>query len=114
MKYKNQFTWLLALGAALFAASCSDSDDVQIPGGIAIDKEQIEIGAEGGSQQFTIQASQNWVSSVAGTWVTMNPANGVGSTTATIDVDTTLMNGRRTTEIILEGANHERRTLSIV
>lgn len=114
MKYKNQFTWLLALGAALFAASCSDSDDVQIPGGIAIDKEQIEIGAEGGSQQFTIQATQNWVSSVAGNWVTMNPANGVGSTTATIDVDTTLMTGRRTTEIILEGANHERRTLSIV
>ena len=47
MKYINKLTWLLVLGAGLMTASCSDNDDVEIPGGLAIDKEQIEIGAEG-------------------------------------------------------------------
>ena len=47
MKYIKKLTWLLAIGAGLATTSCSESDDVQIPGGLAIDKEQIEIGAEG-------------------------------------------------------------------
>ena len=45
MKYIKKLTWLLVLGAGLMTASCSDNDDVEIPGGLAIDKEQIEIGA---------------------------------------------------------------------
>ena len=44
MKYIKKLTWLLVLGAGLMTASCSDNDDVEIPGGLAIDKEQIEIG----------------------------------------------------------------------
>lgn len=43
MKYIKKLTWLLVLGAGLMTASCSDNDDVEIPGGLAIDKEQIEI-----------------------------------------------------------------------
>ncbi len=69
-------------GCGLATTSCSESDDVQIPGGLAIDKEQIEIGAEGGTQQLAISASQNWVSSVDEPWLMLNPANGVGSATA--------------------------------
>ena len=38
MKYINKLTWLLVLGAGLMTASCSDSDDVDIPGGLSIDK----------------------------------------------------------------------------
>ena len=93
MKYIKKLTWLLAIGAGLATTSCSESDDVQIPGGLAIDKEQIEIGAEGGTQQLAISASQNWVSSVDEPWLMLNPANGVGSATANVVVDTTLMNG---------------------
>jgi hypothetical protein len=81
MKYIKKLTWLLVLGAGLMTASCSDNDDVEIPGGLAIDKEQIEIGAEGGSEQLAIAASQNWVSSVVEPWLMLTPANGVGSTT---------------------------------
>ena len=105
MKYINKLTWLLVLGAGLMTASCSDSDDVDIPGGLSIDKEQIEIGAEGGSEQLAIAASQNWVSSVVEPWLMLTPANGVGSTTATVIVDSTLINGRRTTDIAFIGDN---------
>ncbi len=81
MKYINKLTWLLVLGAGLMTASCSDSDDVDIRADSAIDKEQIEIGAQGGSEQLAIAASQNWVASVDEPWLMLTPANGVGSTT---------------------------------
>ena len=113
MKYINKLTWLLVLGAGLMTASCSDSDDVDIPGGLAIDKEQIEIAAEGGSEQLAIAASQNWVANVDEPWLMLTPANGVGSTTATVVVDSTLMNGRRTTDIVFTGDNGQRRTVSV-
>ena len=113
MKYINKLTWLLVLGAGLMTASCSDSDDVDIPGGLAIDKEQIEIAAEGGSEQLAIAASQNWVANVDEPWLMLTPANGVGSTTATVVVDSTLMNGRRTTDIVFIGDNGQRRTVTI-
>ena len=114
MKYINKLTWLLVLGAGLMTASCSDSDDVDIPGGLSIDKEQIEIGAQGGSEQLAIAASQNWVANVDEPWLMLTPANGVGSTTATVVVDSTLMNGRRTTDIAFIGDNGQRRTVSVV
>lgn len=114
MKYINKLTWLLVLGAGLMTASCSDSDDVDIPGGLTIDKEQIEIAAEGGSEQLAIAASQNWVANVDEPWLMLTPANGVGSTTATVVVDSTLMNGRRTTDIAFIGDNGQRRTVSVL
>ena len=114
MKYIKKLTWLLVLGAGLMTASCSDNDDVKIPGGLAIDKEQIEIGAEGGSEQLAIAASQNWVGSVVEPWLMLTPANGVGSTTATVIVDSTLTNGRRTTDIAFIGDNGQRRIISVV
>ncbi len=113
MKYINKLTWLLVLGAGLMTASCSDSDDVDIPGGLAIDKEQIEIAAEGSSEQLAIAASQNWVANVDEPWLMLTPANGVGSTTATVVVDSTLMNGRRTTDIAFIGDNGQRRTVTV-
>ena len=113
MKYINKLTWLLVLGAGLMTASCSDSDDVDIPGGLAIDKEQIEIAAEGGSEQLAIAASQNWVANVDEPWLMLTPANGVGSITATVVVDSTLMTGRRTTVIAFIGDNGQRRTVTV-
>ena len=114
MKYIKKLTWLLVLGAGLMTASCSDNDDVEIPGGLAIDKEQIEIGVEGGSEQLAIAASQNWVANVDEPWLMLTPANGVGSTTANVVADSTLMNGRRTTVIAFIGDNGQRRTVSVV
>lgn len=113
MKYINKLTWLLVLGAGLLATSCSDDDD-SIPGGLAVDKTQIEIGAEGGSVKLDISASQNWVGNVDEPWLMLTPANGVGCATATVVADSTLMNGRRTTDIVFVGANGTCKTVSVV
>lgn len=112
MKYMNKLTLGIVLAAGLFTA-CSDKDDVDIPGGLALDKKEIAIGPQGGTEQIAIAASQNWVANVDEPWLMLTPANGVGSTTATVVVDSTLMNGRRTTDIVFIGDNGQRRTVSV-
>lgn len=112
MKYMNKLTLGIVLAAGLFTA-CSDKDDVDIPGGLALDKKEIAIGRQGGTEQIAIAASQNWVANVDEPWLMLTPANGVGSTTATVVVDSTLMNGRRTTDIVFIGDNGQRRTVSV-
>ena len=113
MKYMNKLTCFLALTAGLLTTSCSDDKDAEIPGGLAIDKEIIEVGKDGGSEQLAISASQNWVASVAEPWLMLSPANGVGSTTGEVTVDSTLIAGRRETEITFVGDNGQCRTLKV-
>ena len=72
------------------------------------------MGPAGGSEQLAISASQDWVASVSEPWLMLTPANGVGSTTGTVKIDTTLMSGRRTTDVAFLGSNGQRRTVSVV
>lgn len=66
MKYKNKFICLLALGAGLLAASCSDDDDVNIPGGLAIDKEEITMGlAVVASNSLSLHHKTGWLASLS-------------------------------------------------
>ena len=113
MKYINKLTCLLVLATSLFTASCSDNDDVEIPGGLQLDKEIIEVGKDGATEQLAVSASQNWVANVTEPWLMLTPANGVGSTTANVVVDSTLMAGRRSTDITFIGDNGQRRTVTV-
>ena len=113
MKYINKLTCLLVLATGLFTASCSDNDDVEIPGGLQLDKEIIEVGKDGATEQLAVSASQNWVANVTEPWLMLTPANGVGSTTADVVIDSTLMAGRRSTDITFIGDNGQRRTVTV-
>lgn len=112
MKYMNKLTLGIVLAAGLFTA-CSDKDDVDIPGGLALDKEEIAIGPQGGTEQITIAASQDWVANTSEPWLMLSPANGVGSVEGTITVDSTLSNTLRSTELSFQGANGQSRKLTI-
>ena len=112
MKYMNKLTLGIVLAAGLFTA-CSDKDDVDIPGGLALDKEEIAIGPQGGTEQIAIAASQDWVASTSEPWLMLSPANGVGSVEGTIKVDSTLSNTLRSTELSFQGANGQSRKLTI-
>lgn len=112
MKYMNKLTLGIVLAAGLFAA-CSDKDDVDIPGGLALDKEEIAIGPQGGTEQIAIAASQDWVANTSEPWLMLSPANGVGSVEGTIKVDSTLSNKLRSTELCFQGANGQSRKLTI-
>ena len=112
MKYMNKLTLGIVLAAGLFTA-CSDKDDVDIPGGLALDKEEIAIGPQGGIEQIAIAASQDWVANTSEPWLMLSPANGVGSVEGTIKVDSTLSNTLRSTELSFQGANGQSRKLTI-
>lgn len=112
MKYMNKLTLGIVLAAGLFTA-CSDKDDVEIPGGLALDKEEIAVGPEGGTEQIVIAASQDWVAKTSEPWLMLSPANGVGSVEGTIKVDSTLSNTLRSTELSFQGANGQSRKLTI-
>ena len=112
MKYMNKLTLGIVLAAGLFTA-CSDKDDVDIPGGLALDKEVIDIAPQGGTEQIAIAASQDWVANVDEPWLMLTPANGVGSVEGTIKVDSTLSSKSRSTEICFQGANGQSRKLTI-
>ena len=112
MKYINKLTLGIVLAAGLFTA-CSDKDDVEIPGGLALDKEEIAVGPQGGTEQIAIAASQDWVANTSEPWLMLSPANGVGSVEGTIKVDSTLSNTLRSTELRFQGANGQSRKLTI-
>lgn len=112
MKYINKLTLGIVLAAGLFTA-CSDKDDVEIPGGLALDKEEIALGPQGGTEQIAIAASQDWVANTSEPWLMLSPANGVGSVEGTIKVDSTLSNTLRSTELRFKGANGQSRKLTI-
>ena len=112
MKYMNKLTLGIVLAAGLFTA-CSDKDDVEIPGGLALDKEEIAIGPQGGTEQIAIAASQDWVANTSEPWLMLSPANGVGSVEGTIKVDSTLSNTLRSTELRFLGSNGQSRKLTI-
>ncbi len=113
MKHIHKLTCFLFFAVGLLTASCSDDNEAEIPGGLQLDKEMIEVGKDGATEQLAVSASQNWVANVEEPWLMLTPANGVGSTTADVVVDSTLMAGRRTAAITFVGANGQRRTVTV-
>ena len=103
MKYVYKIVTVLALFAGL-ASSCKD-DDASIPGGIAVDKEEITVGPEGGTERITVNSYKNWVAGASRPWIAVSPANGSGTAECRLAIDSTLENTARTSQIrfALEG-----------
>lgn len=55
-----------------------------------VDRDSIEVGAEGGNVPFRLEAGQSWVVRTQEPWLTVSPANGNGSTDCTVMVDSAL------------------------
>lgn len=103
MKYVYKIMTGLALFAGL-ASSCKD-DDASIPGGIAVDKEEITVGPEGGTERIAVNSYKNWVAGASRPWIAISPANGSGTAECRLAIDSTLENTARTSQIrfALEG-----------
>lgn len=91
----------IALGLFVYMvaiAACKDDDDSGIAG-FAIDKEDITIGADGGTDVVTVSSGGEWTASSSEPWVSISPASGSGVTECAIAIDSTLIKGMRTAEI---------------
>lgn len=98
MKYLNKITLGLILCMGLMT-SCKDDDEIGIPGGIAVDREEITIVAEGGTEKIAVSSNSNWVSSSSQPWISISPANGLGSADCSLAIDSTLSEKSREAQI---------------
>ena len=90
-----KYVYKIIPGVILFmglAGACKDDDSTSIPGGIAVDKEEITIGPEGGTEQIAVTSYSNWVAGASKPWIFVSPANGSSSAECQLAIDSTLEN----------------------
>lgn len=112
MKRINQIMIGLALCAGVMA-SCKDDDEPGIAGGISLDKESIAVAAEGGTEAIAVTTGSGWVASSSQPWVSISPANGLGSADCTLAIDSTLENGSREAQIRFSAEGYEAKTVTV-
>ena len=112
MKHITNITWALALCMGL-VVSCKDDDEPGISGGLSLDKTEITMGPEGGTERVQVTSGAEWVSSVSGPWVSVSPANGFGSAASVLSVDSTLENTARTLEVSYAPKGQQPRTVTV-
>lgn len=92
-----------AVAALLIVAACVENPSEQaFDGQFGVDNKAIQMGAEGGEVSFKVSAGGRWVAMTESPWVTVSPANGKGSETCTIKVDTTLSFEQREAQIRIQ------------
>lgn len=111
MKYFSKITLGLILCAGVIT-SCKDDDETGIDG-ITIDKEEITIGAEGGTEKIAVSSNDQWVARASKPWIAVSPANGLGSAVCDIAIDSTLTNVARTAEIRFSMDGRESRLVTV-
>ena len=78
--------YALAALAMLCTVSCVEDP---VPS-FGLDRDSIEVGAEGGNVPFRLESGESWVVRTQEPWLTVSPANGNGSTDCTVMVDSAL------------------------
>ena len=87
MMNKNSIYSFAAL--ALLCSSAISCVEDPVPS-FGVDRDSIEVGAEGGNVPFRLESGESWVARTQEPWLTVSPANGNGSTDCTVMVDSAL------------------------
>ena len=87
MMNKNSIYSFAAL--ALLCSSAISCVEDPVPS-FGVDRDSIEVGAEGGNVPFRLESGESWVVRTQEPWLTVSPANGTGSTDCTVMVDSAL------------------------
>ena len=106
----------LILGLAVFAGittSCKEDDDVNIPGGLSLDVEEITVGPEKSFKEIMVKADVNWQASSSTPWISISPANGTGSATCVLNIDSTLTYTARTAQVRFNPAGNTPKILKV-
>ena len=87
MMNKNSIYSFAAL--VLLCSSAISCVEDPVPS-FGVDRDSIEVGAEGGNVPFRLESGESWVVRTQEPWLTVSPANGNGSTDCTVMVDSAL------------------------
>lgn len=97
--------------ASLVIFACQQVTPVQFE----VDTENITIGPEGGVKIVKIKSADRWIATVQEPWLTISPANGVGSVDCRVIVDSALaVNQREAIIRINNQATDERMDFKVV
>ena len=72
---------------SLAIVACSDDKNV---GNTSLDTTSISMSAVGGVEKVKIDIADRWIASTDNPWITVSPANGVGSATCEFKIDSAL------------------------
>lgn len=112
MKYLSKITLGLILCTG-FITSCKDDDETGTSNGIVIDKEEITIGPEGGTENIVVSSNASWVAGSSKPWIAVSPANGIGSAECSLAIDSTLENTSRTAQIRFSSEGQEPKLITV-
>ncbi len=92
-------------------ASCSPAEQ---PVDFGTDATEVAVGPDGGESVINIASEDEWIASTDSPWIVISPANGRGSVSCGIVVDSTLSNEPRTGYVRIENVlNGERKEIVV-
>ena len=96
---------------ALFAVlSCNQP----VPVDFELDTDVIEIGPAGGVKKVNVSSADNWIATVQVPWITVSPANGVGTAECSIIIDSALASNQREAVVRIENlATNDRKDFTV-
>ena len=101
----KRFSILFFLTVILFASCREEGAGVS---SFEIDKTSIFVSPEGGTEYLEINSSMEWTASANQPWISISPANGIGSTKCRVFVDSTLENDIREARLTFETVDGDR------
>ena len=109
MKKIYNITALLC-AASLLLPACQEQPEIKFE----LDTDVIEIGPAGGVKTINVSSADRWVATVQAPWITVSPANGVGSMECRIIIDSALaVNNREAIVRIENQVTDEREDFTI-
>ena len=95
---KNIYRFALVCASALAVFSCKEPAPVDFN----LDTDLIEIGPAGGVKTINVSSEDNWIATVQEPWITISPANGVGSIECRVIIDSALAVTQREAVVRIE------------
>lgn len=95
---KHIFRHISMALVAILTIGCVEDPVVEF----ATDTNEIRIDAVGGKRKIRIDSEDSWIASTKAPWITVSPANGKGSTSCEIIIDSALYHTERYDEVMIE------------
>ncbi|MBR0361355.1 MAG: hypothetical protein IIX35_03180 [Paraprevotella sp.] len=110
INFYHKFFLVATILATCTLTACDEAEELSF-NGISLSEEQLDFGADGGKYTIALNASQEWTVMSDREWCLVNPANGNGSTTCEITVDSSYLYKEREAHLTFRCGKYSRQIL---
>ena len=97
---KNIVKIIFSFMVAIMVACTDNSGDAAIGFSLGeYENNALEMSAIGGKETILVEANESWIATTNVPWITISPANGIGTIPCEVIVDSSLINGQRNAQI---------------